>query len=89
VLAQCRALVHLDLSENEIGDAGAESFAGVLEQCAALTHLSTDSGSGPESGLFLVSEEEEDEEDAGEIDEDEIFLLFIKSYSTSNLASSS
>ena len=45
MLAQCRALVHLDLSENEIGDAGAESFAGV----------------------------EEDEEDAGEIDEDEIF----------------
>ncbi len=67
MLAQCRALVHLDLSENEIGNAGAESFAGVL------THLSTDSGSGPESGLFLVSEEEEDEEDAGEIDEDEIF----------------
>jgi hypothetical protein len=26
-------------ADNEIGDAGAESFAGVLEQCAALTHL--------------------------------------------------
>jgi hypothetical protein len=35
VLAQCRALVHLDLS-NQIGDAGAESLAGVLAQCPTL-----------------------------------------------------
>ena len=37
--AQCRALVHLDLSDNKIGAAGAESLAGVLGQCAALVHL--------------------------------------------------
>jgi Ran GTPase-activating protein (RanGAP) involved in mRNA processing and transport len=39
VLAQCRALVHLDLSENNIGPDGAESLAGVLAQCPALTFL--------------------------------------------------
>jgi hypothetical protein len=39
VLAQCRALVHLDLSGNRIGPEGAESLAGVLGQCAALAHL--------------------------------------------------
>jgi len=39
VLAQCRALVHLDLSENVIDGAGAESLAGVLGQCTALAHL--------------------------------------------------
>jgi hypothetical protein len=39
VLAQCRALVHLDLSENQIGTDGAGSFAGVLAQCPALAHL--------------------------------------------------
>ena len=39
VLAQCRALVHLDLSETDIGPDGAESLAGVLAQCPALTHL--------------------------------------------------
>jgi hypothetical protein len=39
VLAQCRALVHLDLSFNRIGADGAESLAGVLAQCAALAHL--------------------------------------------------
>ena len=41
VLAQCPALVHLDLSENNIGPDGAESFAGVLGmgQCASLAHL--------------------------------------------------
>ncbi len=38
VLAQCRVLVHLDLS-NRIGDAGAESPAGVLAQCPTLSHL--------------------------------------------------
>jgi hypothetical protein len=39
VLAQCRELVHLDLSCNCIGDAGTKSLAGVLAQCAALAHL--------------------------------------------------
>jgi hypothetical protein len=39
VLAQCPALVHLDLSGNKIDDAGTESFAGVLGQCTALAHL--------------------------------------------------
>jgi hypothetical protein len=39
VLAQCRALVHLDLSENLFGSDGAESFAGVLGQCLSLAHL--------------------------------------------------
>ena len=39
VLAQCRALVHLDLSENQIGTDGASCFAGVLAQCPALAHL--------------------------------------------------
>jgi hypothetical protein len=39
VLAQCRALVHLDLRENYLFAAGAESLAGVLGQCAALAHL--------------------------------------------------
>jgi Ran GTPase-activating protein (RanGAP) involved in mRNA processing and transport len=39
VLAQCRELAHLDLGINRIGDAGAESLAGVLAQCTALAHL--------------------------------------------------
>jgi Ran GTPase-activating protein (RanGAP) involved in mRNA processing and transport len=39
VLAECRALVHLDLSDNMIGSAGAESLAGVLGQCASLARL--------------------------------------------------
>ena len=39
VLAQCRALVHLNLRENDIGPDGAESLAGVLGQCTALAHL--------------------------------------------------
>jgi Ran GTPase-activating protein (RanGAP) involved in mRNA processing and transport len=39
VLGQCRELVHLDLSYNKIGAAGAERLAGVLGQCAALAHL--------------------------------------------------
>jgi hypothetical protein len=38
VLGQSRELVHLDLSGNQIGDAGTERLAGV-GQCAALTHL--------------------------------------------------
>jgi Ran GTPase-activating protein (RanGAP) involved in mRNA processing and transport len=39
VLAQCTALVHLDLSDNEMGAAGAASLAGVLAHCPALAHL--------------------------------------------------
>ena len=67
VVAQCPALVHLHLSDNQIGDAGAERFAGVLEHCPALAHLNlsaNDIGSvgrgnlrsswrGQASGLFL------------------------------------
>jgi Ran GTPase-activating protein (RanGAP) involved in mRNA processing and transport len=33
------ALAHLNLSNNGIGDAGADIFAGVLAQCALLAHL--------------------------------------------------
>ena len=39
VLGQCAALAHLDLGNNEIGDAGTESLAGVLGQCTALARL--------------------------------------------------
>jgi len=39
VLAQCPALVHLDLSENRIGDGEAERLSGVLAQCPALVYL--------------------------------------------------
>jgi len=40
VLAQCRALVHLDVSRNfNFRAAGAKSLAGVLGQCTALAHL--------------------------------------------------
>jgi Ran GTPase-activating protein (RanGAP) involved in mRNA processing and transport len=39
VLAQCRALVHLDLNDNDIGEAGAKSLAGVLGRCSALAQL--------------------------------------------------
>jgi Ran GTPase-activating protein (RanGAP) involved in mRNA processing and transport len=40
VLAQCPALVHLDLSgKYNFGSAGAERLAGVLAQCTALAHL--------------------------------------------------
>ncbi len=31
--------MHLNLRDNDIGSGGAESFAGVLGQCAALAHL--------------------------------------------------
>lgn len=51
LLAQCRALVHLDLSGNGIKAAGAESFAGVLGQCAALAHLELSS-----NGIQAVGE---------------------------------
>ncbi len=40
VLAQCPALVHLDLCGNyEFGAAGTESLGGVLGQCRELVHL--------------------------------------------------
>jgi Ran GTPase-activating protein (RanGAP) involved in mRNA processing and transport len=39
VLGHCPALIHLDLRWNQIGPAGAESFAGVLGQCPSLAHL--------------------------------------------------
>ena len=39
VLAKCRALVHVNLWNNQIGAGGAESVAGVLGQCSALAHL--------------------------------------------------
>ena len=39
VLAQCRALVHLDLSRIQIGARGGKRLAGVLGQCASLAHL--------------------------------------------------
>jgi Ran GTPase-activating protein (RanGAP) involved in mRNA processing and transport len=39
VLAQCTALAHLNLRYNAIGEAGAQSLAGVLGQCPALAHL--------------------------------------------------
>jgi Ran GTPase-activating protein (RanGAP) involved in mRNA processing and transport len=39
VLAQCPALVHLDLKSNDISNAGAATLAGVFGQCSALTHL--------------------------------------------------
>jgi hypothetical protein len=38
-LRHCAALAHLDLGDNQVGHAGAESLAGVLAQCTALTHL--------------------------------------------------
>ena len=39
LLAQCQALAYLDLSWNDICNAGAESFEGVLAHCTALAHL--------------------------------------------------
>jgi hypothetical protein len=36
VLGQCRALAHLDLSQNGIRDSGTQRLAGVLAQCPAL-----------------------------------------------------
>jgi hypothetical protein len=47
VLAQCRELVHLDLSRNKIGAGGAESLAGVLPQCTALAHLNLSRAGSP------------------------------------------
>ncbi len=39
MLGECKALAHLDLSSNEIGDEGAGRLAGVLGLCKALAHL--------------------------------------------------
>jgi Leucine-rich repeat (LRR) protein len=39
VLAQCPALVHLDVSRNRIGVGGTERLAEVLGQCPALAYL--------------------------------------------------
>ncbi len=39
MLGQCRELVHLNLSGNQIGAGGAERLTGVLGQCPALAHL--------------------------------------------------
>ena len=39
VLAQCPALIHLNLGGNKVGAEGAEKLAGVLAQCTALAHL--------------------------------------------------
>jgi hypothetical protein len=47
VVDQCCALVHLDLFDNQIGDAGAERLGGVLAQCLALAHLNLRSGKDP------------------------------------------
>jgi len=38
-LCQCKALSHLDLSSNGIGDEGAGRLAGALGECKALSHL--------------------------------------------------
>jgi hypothetical protein len=51
VLVQCRALVHLDLSENGIGPAGTESLEGVLGQCTALAHLNLRENQIGEAGV--------------------------------------
>jgi hypothetical protein len=55
VLAQCPALVHLDLSGNHIEDAGAESLAGVLRQCAALAHLDFSENQIGEAGAVSLA----------------------------------
>jgi hypothetical protein len=36
---ECPGLTHLDLNYNQVGDAEAERFAGVLAQYTALVHL--------------------------------------------------
>ena len=43
MLAQCPALVHLDLKSNDISNEGAATLAGVLGRCSALTHLNLES----------------------------------------------
>ena len=40
-------LVHLDLSENQIGPDGSESLAGILTMCVSLTHLNLSRQIGP------------------------------------------
>ncbi len=50
LLGQCRELVHLNLSYNDIGAAGTERLAGVLGQCAALAHLNLNGNKIGEEG---------------------------------------
>jgi len=38
-LGKCKALTHLNLNSNRIGEEGAELLAGVLGECKALAHL--------------------------------------------------
>eukprot|EP00961_Rhodomonas_salina_P083173 1117503-Rhodomonas_salina.1 len=38
-LGECKALAHLDLSGNELGDEGTRRLAEVLKECKALAHL--------------------------------------------------
>jgi len=48
VLGQCAALVHLDLTRNDIGPNGEDFLAGVLGQCTALAYLDVDGNYGIE-----------------------------------------
>jgi Ran GTPase-activating protein (RanGAP) involved in mRNA processing and transport len=56
VLGQCTALAHLNLGDNQIGPAGAESLAGVLGQCTALDHLNLSTNDIGEAGAESLSE---------------------------------
>ena len=58
MLGQCRALAHLDLSFNQIGNAGGEALAGVLGQCPTLVYLdlSWNNGIGSETAARLRAE---------------------------------
>jgi hypothetical protein len=60
VLAQCSALVHLDLSENQLGPDGAESLAGVLGQCPALAHLDLQAAEYYEIGYKKIGSDAEE-----------------------------
>jgi hypothetical protein len=50
VLAQCPALAHLNLGENQLRTGGAENLAGELPQCRALTHLDLSADNIGDSG---------------------------------------
>eukprot|EP00961_Rhodomonas_salina_P271944 3674735-Rhodomonas_salina.1 len=39
VLGECKALAHLNFSQNKLGDEGARRLAGVLGECKMLAHL--------------------------------------------------
>ena len=51
-----RALVHLDLSDNQIGSAGAGNLAGVLGQCSSLTHLDLSRNQIGDAGQRVLQE---------------------------------